>query len=85
MKGWLIFMNNERTFEKLVNSIINSMTADLSDDQLRKLKDSLYINLNNFNIEEKTTELVLYDNSCEQALKDFLNTKLDDVYHHNFE
>ena len=69
------FMENERTFEKLVNSIINSMTTDLSDEQLRKLKDSLYINLNNFNIEEKTTELVLYDNSCEQALQDFLNTK----------
>ena len=68
-------MNNERTFEKLVNSIINSMTADLSDEQLRKLKDTLYINLNNFDIEEKTTTLVLYDNSCEQALQDFLNTK----------
>ena len=68
-------MNNERTFEKLVNSIINSMTTDLSDEQLRKLKDTLYINLNNFDIEEKTTTLVLYDNSCEQALQDFLNTK----------
>ena len=68
-------MNKEREFEVLVNNIINAMTKDLSDEQLRKLKDILYMNLNNYNIERKSTEITLYDNSCEQALQDFLNTK----------
>ena len=68
-------MNKEREFEVLVNNIINAMTKDLSDEQLRKLKDILYMNLNNYNIERKSTEITLYDNSREQALQDFLNTK----------
>ena len=67
--------NNERDFDKLVNSIVNMMTPDLSDNLLRKLKDALYINLNDFNIERKSKDLILYDNSCQQALQDFLNTK----------
>ena len=70
-----MIMNKEREFEVLVNNIINAMTKDLSDEQLRKLKDILYMNLNNYNIERKSTEITLYDNSCEQALQDFLNTK----------
>ena len=68
-------MNNERTFDNLVNGIINSMVEDLSNEQLDKLKDTLYIQLNSYNIEKKTTEVALYDNLCEQALQDFLNTK----------
>lgn len=67
--------NNERDFDLLVNNIINCMTKDLSDEQLRKLKDTLYISLNNYNVEKKSTEITIYDNSCEQALQDFLNTK----------
>lgn len=70
-----MIMNKEREFEVLVNNIINAMTKDLSDEQLRKLKDILYMNLNNYNIERKSTEITLYDNSCEQALQDFLNTR----------
>ena len=67
--------NNERDFDLLVNNIINGMTKDLSDEQLRKLKDTLYISLNKYNVEKKSTEIAIYDNSCEQALQDFLNTK----------
>ena len=49
--------NNERDFDLLVNNIINGMTKDLSDEQLRKLKDTLYISLNNYNVEKNPQKL----------------------------
>lgn len=68
-------MNSERNFNNLINDVVNSMMGDLSCEQAAKLKNVLYVNLNGYNIEKKSKEIVVYDNSCEQALSDFLNTK----------
>jgi integrase/recombinase XerD len=66
---------NERCINELVVNVINGMTNVLSNEQLVNLKNILYMNLNDFNIDKKSTDIVLYDNMNVKLLQMFLNTK----------
>ena len=48
---------------ELISNILNSMTPHLSPDQLRELKSVLYLNLSQYEICEKGTEVIPYDDS----------------------
>lgn len=48
---------------ELIINILNSMTPHLSPDQLRELKAVLYLNLSKYDISEKGTEVIPYDDS----------------------
>lgn len=47
----------------LINTILHSMTPHLSPDQLRELKSVLYLNLSKYDISERSTEIIAYDDS----------------------
>ena len=48
---------------ELINTILNSMSVHLSDEQLRELKSVLYVSLSKYEISDKGTELIAYDDS----------------------
>lgn len=48
---------------ELINAILNSMATHLNTGQLRELKSILYLNLSKYEIQEKSTELIPYDDS----------------------
>lgn len=71
-------MRSEQTeimMTELINSIINSMVESLSDEQLNKLKNVLYMKMNEYNIEKPCTEIVTYDSGNDKVLELFLSTK----------
>ena len=71
-------MRNESTekfMEELIVNIINSMTDSLNEDQLKKLKNVLYIQMNEYDINKPVTDIVPYDTSNNDILQLFLNTK----------
>lgn len=47
----------------LINTILHSMTPHLTPDQLRELKAVLHLNLSKYEISEKSSEIILYDDS----------------------
>lgn len=47
----------------LINTILHSMTSHLTPDQLRELKAVLHLNLSKYEISEKSSEIILYDDS----------------------
>ena len=48
---------------ELISNILNSMTPHLSPDQLRELKSVLYLNLSQYDIRDRGTEIIAYDDS----------------------
>lgn len=48
---------------ELVNTILNSMMPHLNPDQLRELKSVLHLNLSKYDIQERSTEIIPYDDS----------------------
>lgn len=65
----------EKMMDELVVSIVNAMAEVLSDDQLKKLKNVLYMQMNEYNIEKPCTSVVPYDDSNDKVLELFLSTK----------
>lgn len=68
-------IETERMMTELITDIINSMTESLSEEQLNKLKNILYMKMNNYNIEKPSTAIVPYDDSNDRVLQLFLQTK----------
>lgn len=69
-------MNNDLK-DEFANTILNSMMQDLDKEQISKLKNILYMNINNYIIDKASTELIVYDeHKNNEILQTFLNTKL---------
>ena len=51
-------MNHE-----LINNILNGMTPHLNENQLRELKSVLFLHLSKYEIHEKSTDMIVYDDS----------------------
>lgn len=65
-------MAQEMNLNLLVNSILNGMTESLTDDQLQKLKDILYINLHDVSISKNSYELALTTDNDAEKVKNFM-------------
>lgn len=59
----------------LINNTTLALQPSLSPEQLEMLKNSLLLELNNYEIQERTTDLVILDNAPDQILKKFIATK----------
>lgn len=60
-------MSDELNLNLFVNNILNSMSDTLTDEQLIKLKNTLFINLHDVSIHKKTYDLALTtDNDAEK-------------------
>lgn len=60
----------------IINNIVQSMQETLSEEQLQTLKNSLYIQLNNYEVHQRTTEIALVDdNSPDSMLRKYIATK----------
>lgn len=68
--------NNEKLIDEFVVNVVNSMTDKLDETELRKLKDTLYIQFMNYDIGKKSTELSVCDDENMIVLKAFLSAKL---------
>lgn len=66
----------EQELELLISSILNGMNEVLNKEQLDHLKNNLYININNFKIQPKSsTSLIIYKKTYLDILNIFLNAK----------
>lgn len=68
--------NNEKLIDEFVIGVINSMTDKLDENSIRNLKDTLYMQFMNYDIDKKSTELSICDNENYIVLKSFLSAKL---------
>lgn len=59
----------------VINNATLSLQPMLTDEQLQVLRDALFLELNNYEIQERTTALTLVDNTPDLILKKFLATK----------
>ena len=61
-------MSENLSVNLVVNNVLNGMSDSLSDEQLKKLKDILYINLHDVTLQKQTFELALtMDNDAEKV------------------
>ena len=59
----------------IINDVIMSMQSTLTEDQLNSLKQSLYMKLNEYEVQERCTEIVPCEDKSEMMLKQFIATK----------
>lgn len=59
----------------LINNVLLSLQEELSEEQLTSLRNSLTIELNNYEIHDKITDLAVVDNEADSLLQKFLATK----------
>lgn len=62
--------------EELITEIINGMVEYLEAEQVRALKERLYIVFSTYDIEKKQDEIVPYNNSDLLLLKKFVDSKI---------
>lgn len=62
--------------EEFVANILNQIAPTLTNDQLKHLKNILYINLSKYNLTEQETSLTTSQTQSSQTLNLFLQTKL---------
>ena len=60
---------------KLINDVSNALCGIVDNNMIDLVQDVLTIKLNNYELQERCTELVVCDNSSEKILKKFLATK----------
>ena len=65
----------EKMMDDLIVNIVNAMAEVLSEDQIKKLKNVLYMQMNEYNIEKRCTSVIPYDDSNNKILELFLSTK----------
>ena len=71
-------MRNEQTenqMANLVSEITLAMEDTLTNDQIKKLQNVLYMKMNDYTVEKEVTALALYDDSNIRILEIFLQTK----------
>lgn len=59
----------------IINNVSISVRSLLTDEQLQAVQDALTLQLNNYEIQERTTEVAVIDNTPDSMLKKFLATK----------
>lgn len=59
----------------LINSVLAAMTALLAAEQLDKLQEVLCIKLHDYEVQPRSTEVMITDNSAEGMLNRFIATK----------
>ncbi|MCM1027120.1 MAG: tyrosine-type recombinase/integrase [Roseburia sp.] len=59
----------------IIQNVINHFNGRLDDSVINTIQDILTIELNNYEIQERCTEIVVHDNSNEGILKKFVATK----------
>lgn len=60
---------------ELINSVLAAMTALLAAEQLDKLQEVLCIKLHDYEVQPRSTEVMITDNSAEGMLNRFIATK----------
>ena len=65
----------EKMMDELVMKIVNAMTEVLSEEQIKKLKNVLYMQMNGYDVIKPCTSVVPYDDSNDKVLELFLSTK----------
>lgn len=63
------------TKQTIINNITMSLSESLSDNQIEQLRNTLYIQLNEYDIQDKETHLSVIDSSSDNLLKQFIATK----------
>lgn len=63
------------TRSNVINNVTSSLQGTLTESQLQALKDTLFMELNNYEVQERTTEVSVIDNSSDGILKKFIATK----------
>lgn len=61
---------------EIINNIINSMASVLNGQQIEKLKEQLYISLNNVDLVKRETSLSVCEEQNHILLKNFLGAKI---------
>lgn len=67
--------------DTVINAVIRRMEPELNNDQLKKLKVVLILNLGNFRLEEQKNEVVIYDETSDVAAykQYFISMKLKNL------
>ena len=65
----------EKMMVELINDITSTMAGTLSNEELNKLKNVLYMKMNGYNIDKPCTDIVVYDTTNDKVLGLFLSTK----------
>lgn len=60
---------------KVINNVVGKLTGKASDEVINIVQDILTIEFNQYEMQERCTELVVHDNSNENMLKKFIATK----------
>lgn len=61
--------------EKVINGVLAAMAECLTDDQLRKLENTLVMQLHGLKVEEECTELVVSERHWEKVLRLYIASK----------
>lgn len=67
-----VFMDNR---SKIIDNITISMQDQLTDDQLRTLRNELYMQLNEYEVQERCTAVALLDSSPDAILQRYIAVK----------
>lgn len=59
----------------IINNVIMSLMPILNEEQLEDIKTALYIELNQYELQERTTEITVADNTPDAMLLKYLATK----------
>ena len=59
----------------IINDVVLSLQESLTPEQIQDVKNSLYLKLNQYEVQERTTELTILDDSPCLLLKRFIATK----------
>ena len=61
--------------EKVINGVLATMAECLTDDQLRKLENTLVMQLHGLKVEEECTDLVVSERHWEKVLRLYIASK----------
>ncbi|MCM1189317.1 MAG: tyrosine-type recombinase/integrase [bacterium] len=59
----------------IIQNMVNHFSGKIDDSLINTIQDILTIELNNYEIQNRSTEIVVYDNSNEKILKKFVASK----------
>ena len=59
----------------IINAVSTAVRSILNDDQLQAVQDALTLQLNSYEVQERTTEVATVDNTPDSMLAKFIATK----------
>lgn len=63
------------TREDIIQAVLQSLQGKTTQDVLNSIQDTLVIELNRYEVQERTTELTVTDDSAEGMLRRYIATK----------